>query len=163
MAGEGPILPWLLPSLWRWRENARGGKRECRAECWAPHQHVLCGHLLGLHKGRGRGRAGGGVHWLVSQACKKWGGSSQRASCVCFQRKKEMSVWGCVSELDLSGQAQGCCDPRAGAGIWAPAIGSRSHIFSPFTRESDLRVPTQNLLTCQASLLYVSVIPGFGL
>ena len=72
------------------------------------------------------------------------------------------TVGGCVSELDLSGQAQGCCDPRAGAGIWAPAIGSRSH-FSPFTRESDLRVPTQNLLTHQASLLYVSVIPGFSL
>ena len=32
-------------------------KRECRAECWVPHQHVLRGHLLGLHKGRGGGRA----------------------------------------------------------------------------------------------------------
>ena len=59
-------------------------KRECRAECWAPHQHMLRGHLLGLHKGRGGGRAGGGVHWLVSQECKKGGGSSQRASCICF-------------------------------------------------------------------------------
>ena len=74
-----------------------------------------------------------------------------------------MSVWGCVSELVLSGQAQGCCDPRAGAGIWAPAFASCSRIFSPFTRESDLRVLTQTLLTSQASLLYVSVVPGFGL
>lgn len=35
MAGEGPSLPWLLPSLWRWRETARGGKREC-GELGAP-------------------------------------------------------------------------------------------------------------------------------
>ena len=163
MAGEGPSLPWLLPSLWRWRETARGGRRECRAESWARHQHVLRGHLLGLHKGRDGGWAGGGVHWLVSEECQKWGGSSQRASCVRFQRKGEMSTWGCVSERFLACQAQGCCDPRAGAGIWASAIASPSRIFSPFSRESDLRVLTQNLLTSQASLLYVSVIPGFSL
>ena len=117
----------------------------------------------GASQGEGGGRAGGGVHWLVSQECKKRGGSSQRASCICFQRKREVSVWGYVSELVLSGQAQGCCDPKAGAGIWAPAFASCSRIFSPFTRESDHRVPTQNLLISQASLLYVSVIPGFGL
>lgn len=74
-----------------------------------------------------------------------------------------MSTWGCVSELFLACQAQRCCDPRAGAGIRAPAIASPSRVFSPFSRESDLRVLTQNLLTSQASLLYVSVIPGFSL
>lgn len=46
-------------------------RQECRAECWAPYQHVLCGHLWGLHKGRAE--AGLEESPLVSfpKVCKK--------------------------------------------------------------------------------------------
>lgn len=74
----------------------------CTAECWVLHQCVLLGCLLGLDTGTqemGRGRAGGGVHWLVWEEYKKGDGSSQRASCICFQ---------------------GCCDPEQWCAVLGP-------------------------------------------
>lgn len=47
-------------------------------------------------------------------------GSSQRASCICFQGKRDAHVSVCVSGWVLSRQTQGCGDPEQ---RWA-AVGS---------------------------------------
>lgn len=51
MAGEGPSLPWLLPSLWRWRKNARGGKGNAEQSAGRPTSTCSVGISWGFTRG----------------------------------------------------------------------------------------------------------------
>lgn len=134
---EGPILPWLLPSLWKWREMPEVGTGNAEQSAGHSPTSMLRGHLLGLHKGRGAeaGLEEESTGWFP-RCVRSGGGSSQRASYVCFQRKRWAYGGVCLNWTSLAKPRDAVIQEQVQAsGLLPLAV----VVTSVHLRESDLR------------------------
>lgn len=113
MVGEGSSLPRSLPSLWRQRESARGGKGSAQQGAGCLTSLGSGGAPPGTSQGDtggGRGGAGGGARWVSERSVRR--GREQPESFLHLFPGKETSVGVCPlppSPGMLCGQHWPCC------------------------------------------------------
>lgn len=129
MVGEGPSMSWSLPSLWGWRENARG--RKGNAQQSTGHFTSICsgGISWDFTRGHRRGAEAGleeeSTGWFERNVRRGKGAANELPAFV--SREREMSVHVCLDWPSSVKRWHAVTQGRYGQ-RWAPTTASSSRI-----------------------------------